>query len=116
MSDSIDGFYGLYYTGNEGVGFAVLVLREGSIVGADGGGTLYDGKFELSSDDERIRGSVKMEIPVGMGLVTGGTVEATPRSFEFPLDLARDFANGNPVRLNLPIGPVNVIFRKIREI
>lgn len=46
----INGFYSIYFTGMAGVGFGVIVLKDGTITGADSAGAIYDGEYQL--DDE----------------------------------------------------------------
>jgi hypothetical protein len=43
MSPSINGFYAAYLTGSAGQGLAMLVFRNGTIVGVDAAGAKYDG-------------------------------------------------------------------------
>ena len=50
MNPSINGFYAAYLTGASLQGFAMLVFRNGKVVGVDVGGGKYDGTY---SDSDR---------------------------------------------------------------
>lgn len=111
----VDGFYAIYYTGLAGRGFGILVFVNGIISGVDFGGIMYDGAYTVVQDTAVIRGTLKMSVPAGAILVTGGVPSTEPCTLEFPLSLPSGLGDGQPVELNLSTGPVNVIFRKLRD-
>ena len=45
LNTSMNGFYAAYLTGTVGQGFAMLVFKDGTIVGVDSGGVKYDGTY-----------------------------------------------------------------------
>ncbi|NGP18431.1 hypothetical protein [Devosia aurantiaca] len=97
----MDGFYAVYYTGQIGFGHAVLVLREGTIAGADVVGGVYDG-FYKSEPDNTIMVDIILTVPAGTTLVTGQTLTA-PHSQNIKANVAATFANGQTVALNTPL-------------
>lgn len=110
----MDGFYAVYYTGQTGFGHAVLVLREGKIVGADVTGGVYDGTYTLEQN-HTVTVDIVLTVPAGTTLVTGQTLTA-PHSQNIKANIVEAFANGQTVPLNTPMGPVNAIFKKLRDL
>jgi hypothetical protein len=103
----------MYYTGASGSGLGVIAFVNGVLAGADAAGGLYDGEYN-TDEAGRISGKVKMTIPAGVTLVTNGAVSPSPYTVEFPIQLAADFTDGTPMRLELPIGPINIVFKSLR--
>ena len=112
-----EGIYALYYTGQAGSGFALMVLNNGFIVGADITGGTLDGDYTISPDGKTISGTVQLKVPPGTVLVTGGPASATEYTLPIPFSLSETAIEmEQPVKLNLPTGPVNVVFRKLRDL
>ncbi|SOC27660.1 hypothetical protein [Stappia indica] len=109
----MEGFYALYYTGVAGFGHAVLVMRQGIISGADATGGVYDGTY--STVDDTTEAAVKLTVPAGATLVTGQTL-SEPLTQNISATLNSSFADGHPVAIRTPMGPVNVIFKKLRNL
>jgi hypothetical protein len=111
----LDGFYAVFYTGKISSGFAMIVLRNGVIAGADVSGGLYDGKYTPNADKRHVDATLKLTMPPGVALVTG--VPASNETFiqEFPLSLPIDL-NEQMVKIQTPTGPVNLKFKKIRDL
>jgi hypothetical protein len=115
MIMSIDGFYAAYITGSSGQGFALLVFREGRIIGADALGGVFDGQYSEAIDDAiSVKLTIKTppNVPLIQGGITGPQGEET--ALEFPMP--RDFASRQFVRIDGPRGPANVRLVKIRDI
>lgn len=110
----MEGFYAVYYTGVAGFGHAVLVIKDGIVTGADVTGGVYDGKFTVSGSGG-ISIEVTLTVPAGTTLVTGQTFPS-PYSQTIKADLPENFANGQPVPVQTPLGPVNAIFKKLRNL
>ena len=108
-------FYAIYYTAVAGSGLGVLVFTNGVVVGADAGGGTYDGEYSESKDTGMLEGTLKLTMPAGVPLVTGGPASQEPYTIEFPVSLSQDLGAGEPVEVKLPTGPVNVIFKKLRD-
>lgn len=109
----MDGFYSIYFSGAAGVGFGLLALRQGAITGADAAGASYDGRYSVT--EAGIQGEVTLNAPPGVQLVTGAAAGAAGQAWRIPLNLPRDFANGQAHLVNTPTGKVNVVFRKLRD-
>ncbi len=109
-----DGFYAVFYTGKVSSGFAMIVLRNGIIAGADVSGGLYDGNYAISADKRTVDGTLKLTTPPGVALVTGAPASQQTSIQEFPLSLPADL-NERTVQIQTPTGPVNLKFKKIRD-
>jgi len=109
----LDGFYALFYTGKVSSGFAMIVLINGIVTGADVSGGLYDGKFTLNADERTVEGTMKLTTPPGVSLVTGAPASPQASTQEFPFSFPADL-NEQIVQVQTPTGPVNLKFRKIR--
>lgn len=112
----VNGFYAAYYTGEVGIGFAVLVLTDGTIMGADATGGMYDGSYTEKDDGSSISGKISVVVPAGTILVTGAPPQAQPYKFEFPINLSMDAVEkGQVVPLQLPTGSINVTIKRLRS-
>ena len=109
----MEGFYVMYYTGVSGFGHALLIFKNGAICGADANGGVYDGAYEPDGDSYRF--DVVYSSPAGASLVTGQSL--TDEHRQTISGVLRDsFANGQPVPIETPLGPVNVNFKKLRDL
>src|SRR5215471_3431336 len=111
----MDGIYAMTFRGALDWGMGMLVLRRGTVTGADASGVLYDGSYSEAA--ETIFLDVKMTVPPGVTLVVGTPPQ--PRSYVVPLNAAvsKSFIeNSEPILLHLPVGPVNVILRRLRRL
>ncbi|MDF2142822.1 hypothetical protein [Paenirhodobacter sp. CAU 1674] len=108
----MEGFYAVYYTGVSGFGHAVLVIEDGVVTGADATGGVYDGTFSIGAEGT-ISIEVTLTVPAGTTLVTGQTLPS-PCSQTIKAELPANFAGGQPVPMQTPLGPVNAIFKKLR--
>ncbi len=110
----MNGIYVMYFTGATGSGHGLLLLQNGTITGADAAGVTYDGTYRLEGDN--LVGTLKMIVPAGTSLVTGAAAGSSPLTFDIPLTLPSNFADGMPRILSMPTGPVNIIFRRLRDL
>ncbi|MCD9146631.1 hypothetical protein [Pseudophaeobacter flagellatus] len=110
----MNGIYAVYYTGVSGMGNGVIVLLDGVVSGADVAGGIYDGTFS-SIENGKISIEVNFTVPAGATLVTGQTLP-NALTQQISAHLEQTFANGNPVRLETQMGPVNAIFKKLRSL
>ena len=112
----IDGFFRIAFTGAAGSGFGILALHDGSIVGADAAGAIYDGTYAENHVTGEINISVTMAAPAGITPVQTGVPLAAPMSIPITATIAQaDLNSDKPSLLQSPLGPVNVVFRKIRD-
>ena len=111
----MDGIYAMYYTGAAGSGHAVLTMKDGVIAGADAVGGLLDGTYEAAGDG-KVDISVTLKSLPGTWLVTGKIVEKKDDLMQKIIaTLPRNFGRGNAIGIRTPTGPVNVIFKKLRD-
>lgn len=108
-----NSIYAMYYTGNAGSGHAVFVVMDGVITGADVTGGILDGAYS-HLEDERVSVSATLTAPAGVTLVTGQTASVEPITQEISATLPNDLGAGSPVLIETSMGPVNVIFRRLR--
>lgn len=110
----MEGFYAVYYTGVAGLGHAVLVINEKIVTGADVAGGVYNGSYSITEKGE-FNVEINFTIPAGTTLVTGQTL---PEEFTQTITtkLNSNFANGQPVPVNTQLGPVNAVFKKLRDL
>jgi hypothetical protein len=113
----IDGFFRIAFTGAAGSGFGILALHDGSIAGADVGGAIYDGAYTENPATGEINIKVTMAAPAGLTPVQTGIPLAAPISVPITATFAQaDINSDKPTLLQSPLGPVNVVFRKIRDL
>jgi hypothetical protein len=112
----IDGFFRIAFTGVAGSGLGILALRSGSIAGADVGGAIYDGVYTENPATGEININVTMVAPSGTTPVQTGVPLTAPISVPITAVVAEaDLNSEKPTLLQSPLGPVNVVFRKIRD-
>jgi hypothetical protein len=112
----MDGFYRIAFTGTAGSGFGMLVFRSGNIAGADVAGATYDGTYTENPAAQEASYQVTMAAPAGVVPVQTGVPLVAPTTIPISGTLHRDdVESGNPVLLLTPLGPINIIFSKIRD-
>lgn len=112
----IDGFFRMAFTGTNGSGFGILVLHDGSIAGADVAGGVYEGTYIQNPSQEQIQVNITLTIPAGTKPVQTGVPLAVPINFPIKVTLIRsDITENKPVLLETPLGPVNLLLKKIRD-
>ena len=111
----MNGFYAMYFTGRRGSSHAVLLMKDGVIAGADAAGGVIDGTYS-DKGSGNVDISVTLKIPAGTPLVTGAIVEEETSVQKITAELPANLGNGRPVGIRTPTGPVNVIFRRLRNI
>jgi hypothetical protein len=114
MSASINGFYAAYLTGSAGQGFAMLVFRNGTIVGVDVAGARYDGTYGDAGSAFSIK--LKVALPPNTLLVQGVSTGPQGDNSELEFQLPVNFLSQPFLRINAKHGPVNVRLVKLREL
>ncbi|MBC8049325.1 MAG: hypothetical protein H7X92_04145 [Chitinophagales bacterium] len=110
----MDGFYSTYFTGETGSGYAIFIMKDGIICGADPTGGVFDGHYTLNKLKDTYDGTIIMKVPPNGLLVTGAVAGPDGADFPIPIRIPRDFTSGTIVRVETPTGAVNVKFHKIR--
>jgi hypothetical protein len=108
------GFYSMAYTGAVGTGFGLIAMSRGVIAGADVAGGMYDGTYVEKASG--IDFKMTMRLPAGIIPVQTGVPLTQPMTLPFDALLPSDLGAEKPLLLQLPLGPINVIFRKVRDL
>jgi hypothetical protein len=112
----MDGFFRIAFTGTAGSGFGILVLHNGVIGGADVGGAIYDGSYTENPTTRELDFVVTMNAPAGITPVQTGIPLAAPLSIPITGSLGQENISSEiPTLFETPLGPVNVLFKKIRD-
>lgn len=110
-----DGIYSITFRGASDWGMGMLILQRGIVVGSDAGGVQYDGAYQDVGDSISFR--ITMTVPPGVPLVQG--IPTRPQTYTVPIEVTipkRAIESSQPILLQLPPGPVNVIFRRLRSL
>jgi hypothetical protein len=117
--EMLKGMYRLDFVGHTGGGVAALVLRDGTVFGADSVGVEYDGIYEPTNTPGEVSMSLVVTVPPGVHLVQG--VVADHRGFSFKVGAQRlnlvkpcEVTIATPV--NGPRGLVRARMSKIRNL
>lgn len=111
----VDGIYTMTFRGAADWGMGMLVLRRGTITGADIGGCLYEGLY--TEEPENIVMQLHMTVPAGATLVQGTKPQPKPYVLSFNLHAPkRSLETSTPILVQLPPGPVNVIVRRLKTL
>lgn len=93
------GFLRIAYTGATGSGLGVFALRDGSLVGADTGGGIYSGSYHENQDTRTVEFAITT--PVNVPIVASV--------------LQDDIGTEKPTLVETPLGPVNILLKKIAD-
>ena len=111
----MSGIYAVFFTGVAGSGYAVFIMKDGIIAGADATGGVLDGTY-THVDDGKIEFSITLTVPIGTMLVTGPVTDNNSSSQHISTVLPENFGNGNTVAIRTSTGPVNAIFKRLRDV
>ena len=111
----LDGIYSIIFRGRADWGNGMMILQRGVITGADAHGVLYDGSYAEVGTDLHV--DFTMTVPPGVTLVQGTPAQAEQYTISARTILpTRALDTGEPVLMELPPGPVNVISRRLRAL
>lgn len=113
MSKVVDGIYAAFMTGTEGQGFGMFAFLNGQIFGADPLGVRFGGTYSVG-EDNRITGTVRVEVPPNGTVIQGVSTGNTGFAYEVPIEFSSDFADIPFIAINTPLGPINVKLEKLR--
>ena len=111
----MEGIYTMYFTGRTGSSFGLLLFKNGTIAGADAGGGIYDGSYAVEAGG-MLDAKVRVILPEGGSLVTGAIAGPAPMILDIPVKLPANFGNGHALPVTTPTGPINIIFKKLRDV
>jgi hypothetical protein len=113
----IDGFYRMTFTGTSGSGFGVVVFEGGVIAGADVAGGIFSGTYKEGATKGQVEFQISLTIPAGATPVQTGIPLTTSMTLPIEASLSEsDIGSASPYLLQTPLGPVNVLFKKIRDV
>ncbi|MCF8533073.1 MAG: hypothetical protein K9G48_08725 [Reyranella sp.] len=108
--------YAVYVTGVAGSNIVLLYVGDTVVGGVDAGLGKYRGAAERLPNGG-LRGMVKLTVPPGATLITGGVAPPGMQEIPIEFDLPPGFdQNPTPILLKTPIGPVNTRFEKIMDL
>jgi len=111
----MNGIYAIYFTGYGGSSLGILSLKDGIITGADVANGIYDGEYKYDRKHSCINGNIKVTVPQGTVFVTGLIATPPNQIINIPFSLPQDFGAEKPIEIQTPIGPINIIFKKLRD-
>ena len=94
----------------------MLMLSGGVIAGADTGGTRFDGPYDVDPGNRAINGSLKVQAPPNGFLLQGVPTGEQGLSYDIRFSLPENFGDLPFVTLETPYGPINVRFKKLRNL
>jgi hypothetical protein len=115
MNISINGFYAAYLSGVVGQGFALLIFRNGRIVGADALGVLYDGNYS-TEHEASYRVKLNIKFPANIPLIQGGVTGPQGDSYELTFQMPHDFLLREFIRIEDKRGPINARLVKLGDL
>lgn len=113
--NSVDGIYTGYFSGREGEGLGMFLLKDGLLTGADAMGVLFDGSYSSAQDGQSYEGKVTVTAPPNGTLVQGVTTGPSGMVYEVSFHLPSDFSQRSFLTLSTALGPVNVKLVKLRS-
>tara|TARA_Y100001001_G_C7843981_1_gene251649 strand:- start:133 stop:507 length:375 start_codon:yes stop_codon:yes gene_type:complete len=113
---SFEGIYAAYFAGKLGNSLGMFIFRDGEVSGADYGGGVYDGHYEVNQDGKTYSIDVTFVLPSESQSITGAKADSGPLKMDTHFTLPRNIDPDTVHELRTPIGPINARFQKIREI
>ncbi len=111
----VDGIYQITFRGAADWGVGMLILKDKTVTGADVAGVLYDGTYSEQGDNISV--NLTLTVPPGVTLVQGTSPQPKEYNFDFELSLNKKvIETREPVLVQMPQGPVNVIFNCLRSL
>jgi hypothetical protein len=112
----MDGFFRIAFTGTAGSGFGMLAFHGGLIVGADVAGAMFDGSYTDNSATQALDFQVTMSALAGFVPVQTGIALTEPTSMPISGSIPiENITTETPTLLQTPLGPVNVVFTRLRD-
>jgi hypothetical protein len=110
----MNGIYLGYMTGMYGNGLALILIREGVIVGADAGGMMLDGSYSSAGHGYHVK--VAISIPPGCVTIHGIPSGEKGLRYEVEANVPSNLESVPFLTFPTPFGPVNCRFKKIRDV
>lgn len=113
-AEKLDGIYVAYMAGAEGNGFGMFAFRQGVIAGADPIGVMFDGAYKCLSDS--YLATVTVKVPAGGTVIQGVSSGPSGITYEVEFRLPDSFEEQEFHRVETPLGPVNIRFKRLRSL
>jgi hypothetical protein len=111
----MNGTYGFVYSGSRGVGLGVLTIRDSVVTGCDTGGAKYSGRM-IEDASGSFTLNFEMFVPAGTVLIQGASEqEMSYTKSNLSIPLRRNFDDGEPIRVFVPPGYLNLMVRQIPD-
>jgi hypothetical protein len=111
----MNGIYSITFRGAADWGMGLLVFMNGVIAGFDVGGAQYDGNYTESA--KGITADMILTVPPGVMLVQGTPPQPREYKVPFQAQVSKDAIEKSlPVLVSLPVGAVNIIFKRLRSL
>jgi hypothetical protein len=112
----LDGIFRIAYTGTTGRGLGILVFHKGFVVGADTGGGTYDGSYTENPETRALDLFITLSLPAGAEPVMTGIPLSVAMNLPIRASLRQeDIDSDQPTLVQTILGPVNVLFKNIRD-
>ena len=115
MNTPINGFYAAYLIGSVSQDLAMLILRNGQIVGVDVVGARFDGNY-ADAQDTGYTVSLNVRLAPSMSLIQGGTTGQEGDDYTLSFHFPANFLSQEFVRIDTKYGPINAKLVKLRGI
>jgi hypothetical protein len=112
MTDELNGFYAAYLTGKAGQGFALLVFRDGKIVGAGAFGEQFKGHY-TDADNGFLTVRMQVTAPPNLAFVQGGVSGPNGETDTLDFSVPKTFASEDVIRVETRRGPINAKIVKV---
>lgn len=111
MPNVDDGIYAAYFSGKVSEAAALIVVREGLIVGIDPNGLKIDGRVVRSGLSATAE--VRVRLPPGVEMVQGGKTDRET-SYDAKFQYTGQLEKVPYIRVETALGPINARFDKLR--
>jgi hypothetical protein len=112
----MNGTYGIVYSGSIGVGLGIFTVEDSELVGSDLAGGKYRGRVTEDAATGEITAVFKMFVPRGLTQVQGtSSLDMDSTRGPITLTMPPRFGDGEPVKLQIPPGPVTVMVKRIPD-
>ena len=111
---SLDGTYGFVYSGVNGIGIGVFVIKDGTVTGRDWANTSYSGSA-MENADSTITMDLRLRFPPGTYLVQGSSPQDLAHEREFKVTVPARFGEGAPFKAHLPGGSMHMMVQRTTQ-
>jgi flagellar basal body P-ring protein FlgI len=108
----MNGFYVAYFNAEFGTSLGMFTIKDGTIVGADIGGTMYKGHLKVSADGQTAECNMNVSTRAP-GMTITGAQSDLPINYDTKFELKLPLENTDYHRIESIAGPVNVRFEKV---